>query len=120
MPGKKNRPPLRGIGINTKLRFGRTATETPERSDDYMKKKKECRIGERAFEEVGRLFKSKRFAVRVLGISKSLLYDWKYETVPSAFYIAKIHYLGGDAMYILTGKRSIKNGEGGSGTDDFV
>lgn len=79
-----------------------------------MKKKKDCRIGERTFEEVGRLFKSKIFAARVLGISKNLLYEWKHGTVPSAFYIAKIHYLGGDAMYILTGQRSIKNGEGGN------
>lgn len=85
-----------------------------------MKKKKDCRFGERAFEEVGRLFKSKILARRALGISKNLLYKWEFGTVPSAFYIAKIHYLGGDAMYILTGKRSVTNGEGGSGTDDFV
>lgn len=55
-----------------------------------------------------------------MGISRSLLYDWKYGTEPGAFYLAKIHYLGGDVMYILTGKRSIENGEGGSGTDEFV
>ena len=109
--GGQSRSELKRTGSSIQPQSGHTVTETPGRSDDYMKKKKDCRIGERAFEEVERLFKSKILARRVLGIGKNSLYEWKHGTVPSAFYIAKIHYLGGDAMYILTGQRSIENGE---------
>lgn len=84
------------------------------------KKKADCRIGERSYEEFTRIFKNKAAGARLLNINYRLIYEWKKGVVPSALTIAKIHYFGGDAMYILTGQRSIKNGEGGSGADEFV
>lgn len=63
-------------------------------------------IGQRAFEEVSRLFDSQRVAKEMLGISsKQLLYDWMEGVAPSAKYLQRLHYLGADIIYILTGDR---------------
>ena len=66
-------------------------------------------IGQRAFEEVSRLFDSQKVAKETLGISsKQLLYDWMEGVAPSAKYLQRLHYLGADVIYILTGE---KNGQ---------
>ena len=63
-------------------------------------------IGKRAFEEVSRLFDSQKVAKEMLGISsKQLLYDWMEGVAPSAKYLQRLHYLGADIIYILTGDR---------------
>ena len=66
-------------------------------------------IGQRAFEEIFRIFESLEAAKDMLGISsKQLIYDWMYGTAPSAKYLQRLHYTGADVIYILTGKRSGK------------
>ena len=66
-------------------------------------------IGQRAFEEIFRMFESLEVAKNMLGISsKQLIYDWMYGTAPSAKYLQRLHYVGADVIYILTGKRSGK------------
>ena len=63
-------------------------------------------IGQRAFEEVYRLFDSQKVAKEMLGISnKQLLYDWMDGVAPSAKYLQRLYYLGADVIYILTGDK---------------
>ena len=64
-------------------------------------------IGQRAFEEVSRLFDSQKVAKEMLGISsQQLLYDWMAGVAPSAKYLQRLHYLGADVIYILTGDKN--------------
>ena len=66
-------------------------------------------IGKRAFEEVSRLFDSQKLAKEMLGMSSNqLLYDWMVGVAPSAKYLQRLHYLGADVIYILTGKKEEK------------
>lgn len=66
-------------------------------------------IGKRAFEEVSRIFESKKMAKKMIGISSNqLLYDWMEGMAPSAKYLQRLHYLGADVIYILTGMRQEK------------
>lgn len=63
-------------------------------------------IGQRAFEEVSRLFDSQKVAKQMLGISsRQLIYDWMEGVAPSAKYLQRLHYLGADVIYILTGEK---------------
>lgn len=63
-------------------------------------------IGKRAFEEVSRLFSNQKVAKEMLGISsQQLLYDWMLGVAPSAKYLQRLHYLGADVIYILTGDK---------------
>ena len=66
-------------------------------------------IGQRAFEEIFRMFETLEAARNMLGISsKQLVYDWMNGVAPSAKYLQRLHYVGADVIYILTGKRSGK------------
>ena len=66
-------------------------------------------IGQRAFEEIFRMFETLEAAKTMLGISsKQLVYDWMNGVAPSAKYLQRLHYVGADVIYILTGKRSGK------------
>lgn len=70
------------------------------------KSRPQIEIGKRAFEEVNRLFDNQKKAEAMLGISsKQLLYDWMGGVAPSAKYLQRLHYLGADVIYILTGVR---------------
>jgi hypothetical protein len=72
-----------------------------------MKTKPPIEIGQRAFEEVRRVFQKDVEARSKLGITNSgLLYDWMYGGAPSAKYLQRLHYCGADVIYILTGMRS--------------
>lgn len=72
-----------------------------------MKTKPQIEIGQRAFEEVHRIFEKDVDARRVLGIkSIRLMYDWMDGVAPSAKYLKRLHYCGADVIYILTGVRS--------------
>lgn len=63
-------------------------------------------IGKRAFEEVLRIVPSLKDAKNLLGMkSNQLLYDWMSGCAPSAKYLQRLHYLGADVIYILTGTR---------------
>lgn len=64
-------------------------------------------IGQRAFDEVLKLFDNLNTARRNLGMtSKQLLYDWMEGVAPSAKYLQRLYYCGADVIYILTGVRS--------------
>ena len=64
-------------------------------------------IGQRAFEEVSRLFDSQKVAKEMLGLSSGqLLYDWMQGVAPSAKYLQRLHNLGADVIYILTGEKN--------------
>lgn len=68
--------------------------------------KPQIEIGHRAFEEVSRLFESMKDARRMIGTkSHKLIYDWMEGAAPSAKYLQRLHYLGADVIYILTGVR---------------
>ena len=71
------------------------------------KSRPQVEIGKRAFEEVNRLFNSQKKAKVMLGISsRQLLYDWMEGVAPSAKYLQRLHYLGADVIYILTGDKN--------------
>ena len=73
------------------------------------KSRPQIEIGKRAFEEVSRLFDSQKLAKEMLGMSSNqLLYDWMVGVAPSAKYLQRLHYLGADVIYILTGKKAEK------------
>jgi uncharacterized protein YmfQ (DUF2313 family) len=73
------------------------------------KSRPQIEIGKRAFEEVSRLFDSQKLAKEMLGMSSNqLLYDWMVGVAPSAKYLQRLHYLGADVIYILTGKKKEK------------
>jgi hypothetical protein len=70
------------------------------------KSRPQIEIGKRAFEEVNRLFDNQKKAKVMLGISsQQLLYDWMEGVAPSAKYLQRLHYLGADVIYILTGDK---------------
>jgi hypothetical protein len=67
----------------------------------------DIKIGKRAYEEVLRLFARKKDAVKMIGTSSPrIIYDWMNGGAPSAKYLQRLHYLGADVIYILTGIRS--------------
>ena len=69
----------------------------------------QAEIGRRAYLEVLRLFDKLKDANASLGMnSNQLLYDWMGGVAPSAKYLQRLHYLGADVIYILTGMRSKK------------
>lgn len=73
------------------------------------KSRPQIEIGKRAFEEVSRLFDSQKLAKEMLGMSSNqLLYDWMVGVAPSAKYLQRLHYLGADVIYILTGEKEEK------------
>lgn len=70
----------------------------------------EISIGQRAYEEVIRIFGKQVDARSVLGMkSRQLLYDWMDGVSPSAKYLQRLHYVGADVIYILTGVRRNEN-----------
>lgn len=72
-----------------------------------MKTKPPIEIGQRAFEEVLRIFDKTKDANTALGINGGrLIYDWMVGMAPSAKYLQRLHYCGADVIYILTGVRS--------------
>lgn len=72
------------------------------------KSRPQIEIGKRAFEEVNRLFNNQKKAKVMLGISsQQLLYDWMEGVAPSAKYLQRLHYLGADVIYILTGDKKM-------------
>lgn len=66
-------------------------------------------IGQRAFSEVQRIFRTIVDARIALGMkSRQLIYDWMEGCAPSAKYLQRLHYCGADVIYILTGVREEK------------
>lgn len=69
-------------------------------------KRAQIEIGKRAFEETFRLFDRMKDAVKAIGVgNNTTIYGWMQGDAPSAKYLQRLHYLGADVIYILTGVR---------------
>ena len=71
------------------------------------KKKADVTIGHRMAQELWRLFPNssvRNIAVKI-GCERKTIWEWEKGTTPSAIYIARLHALGGDVMWVLTGTR---------------
>lgn len=69
-------------------------------------RKYDCDIGIRFVTECIRIFGTQAEALRRLNAEKTTFYSWRSGSTPSSFWLAKLHYLGGEVMYVLNGKRS--------------
>lgn len=72
-----------------------------------MKRKFDIEMGRRMCEEINRILpgKSQRKVAVMLGCNKNAIKAWEDGCTPSAMYLARIHHLGGDVIWILTGER---------------
>lgn len=68
-------------------------------------KKADIGIGYRAAEEARRLFPKKKHAIIALGCGQNTINEWSYGVAPSATNLARLHELGADVIFILTGRR---------------
>ena len=73
------------------------------------KHKGDIEIGHRMVEEMDRIRCTQRKTVKQLGFKKSCLNEWRNGGTPGGYMLARLHYLGGDVMYVLTGTRSNQN-----------
>ena len=73
------------------------------------KHKGDIEIGRRMVEELERVFGSKANAVRQMPCEWNAMASWRDGGTPGGHMLAKLHYFGGDVMYVLTGKRSSKD-----------
>ena len=62
-------------------------------------------IGIRAAQETRRLFVKKKHALIALGCGKHTINEWSHGVSPSAANLQRLHELGADVIWILTGKR---------------
>lgn len=70
--------------------------------------KKTCdiEIGKRMYLECLRLFPSHTSTAKHFGISHFTIYKWNEGVSPSANNLARLHYAGGDVIWVLTGRKS--------------
>lgn len=68
------------------------------------KHKGNIEIGHRMVDELVRIFGSQANAVRQFPCKKHSLDYWKDGGTPGGYMLAKLHYCGGDVIYVLTGK----------------
>lgn len=61
-------------------------------------------IGQRMAEEVERVCSAKKIKLDLFA-SKNIRSDWRSGTCPGGLYLARLHYYGGDVLYVLTGHR---------------
>lgn len=71
-----------------------------------MKHKTDIEIGQRAAEECGRIFPTRKEAARELRRERKAIWTWEVGGTPSADVLARLHYAGADVIYILTGRRT--------------
>ena len=71
------------------------------------KVKGDSSIGKRMREEVDRIFPSLTVAASALNCDRKCFTYWSHGLTPETMKLAKIHYYGGDVLYILTGKKSV-------------
>ena len=87
--------------------MARTDSAHTEKEKTMAQKKGDIEIGKRMVEELNRLFDTPKQAYTRMGCCKSVLYDWEKEgKTPGGLHLARLHYCGGDVIYVLTGKRS--------------
>ena len=73
--------------------------------------KKTCdiEIGKRMYQECLRIFPSIADVVKYFSCGGYTPYKWGQGVSPSANNLARLHYAGGDVMFVLTGRK--KNGK---------
>ena len=78
------------------------------------KRKADIEVGKRAFEELDRIFNLSKYggiikAAKSIGCDKKTIYGWENGVTPETIYLIRLHYLGADVIYIMTGVRD-RNG----------
>ena len=77
------------------------------------RRKARLEIGHRAFEELERLYDVKKHGnklliSKIIGCDKKAISSWEVGAAPDAIHLQRLHEIGADVIYILTGVR--KNG----------
>lgn len=72
------------------------------------KQKGDIAIGHRMIDELVRLFGTQAEAIRSFPCNKHSVDNWRDGGTPGGYMLAKLHYCGGDVLYVLTGKRGGK------------
>lgn len=75
------------------------------------RRKARIEIGQRAFEEVDKIFNVSKYggmitAAKTIGCYKNAIYEWENGKSPDAIYLQRLHEIGADVIYILTGRRT--------------
>ena len=73
------------------------------------KHKGDIEIGRRMAEEVERIWLAKGKTIQQLGVGRNSLHDWRDGKTPGGYMFQKLYYIGGDVMYVLTGRRVSDN-----------
>lgn len=63
-------------------------------------------IGFRMYEEADRMFGSAKNAAEAMRCERSAVYAWRNGIAPSALLLSKFAALGGDVVYVLTGRKA--------------
>lgn len=71
-----------------------------------MKKRTDIRIGQRAAQEAIRICGDFARAGKMIGSERKTVYHWEQGVAPSAIYLARLHELGADVTWILTGRKT--------------
>lgn len=74
------------------------------------KKKGDIEIGYRMVEELHQLYDTQASSARQLGVHRHCFNSWNAGVTPDCHVLQKLHYCGGDVMYVLTGRRSFRDG----------
>lgn len=72
------------------------------------KPKGDIEIGHRMIEELVRIYGTKANAIRQFHVNRNAIDRWRDGATPGGYVLAKLHYRGGDVIYVLTGKREGK------------
>ena len=75
------------------------------------KPKGDILIGKRMAEEARRLFLTPTIAAKAFRCNRRLIYEWESGHTPGCLFLARLYYLGGDVIYVLTGKRGREDGK---------
>ena len=66
----------------------------------------DIRIGQRMYEETMRLWPSPTEAAKKMGCHRNVVYTWERGTAPSALFLARLDALGGNVLYVITGRKA--------------
>ena len=74
------------------------------------RRKARIEIGHRAFEELERLYDVKKYGnkslvSKIIGCDKKAISGWEVGVAPDAIHLQRLHEIGADVIYILTGRR---------------
>lgn len=72
------------------------------------KQKGDIAIGHRMIDELVRLYGTQANAIRQFPVHQNSISKWRDGGTPGGYMLAKLHYCGGDVLYVLTGKRGGK------------